>query len=181
MEDMKKHRDVLLREAAECRLISDLATDNRSESYSRSWPSTIRSPRPSSSDRRATTEVGTPLSVASGCTFLLGRCSFGIAKVSVEQRRGVCLSLGCSATGSGRGSTCRQLARKTTDPIAVQSEQEEGQNPIRRRKGSRRHRVSRLREYRHASAVWDLPFLFFFCTFSVGAFGAFFEAISALS
>jgi hypothetical protein len=27
MEDMKKHRDVLLREAAECQLISDLATD----------------------------------------------------------------------------------------------------------------------------------------------------------
>jgi hypothetical protein len=27
----------------------------------------------------------------------------------------------------------------------------------------------------------DLPFLFFFCAFSIGAFGAFFEAISALS
>jgi hypothetical protein len=27
MEDMRKHRDVLLREAAECQLISDLSTD----------------------------------------------------------------------------------------------------------------------------------------------------------
>jgi hypothetical protein len=27
MEDLRKHRDVLLREAAECQLISDLATD----------------------------------------------------------------------------------------------------------------------------------------------------------
>jgi hypothetical protein len=28
MEDMRKHRDVLLREAAGCQLVSDLATDH---------------------------------------------------------------------------------------------------------------------------------------------------------
>lgn len=48
-------------------------------------------------------------------------------------------------------------------------------------KGLRRHCGGRLLEMPRRVCCLDLPFLLFFCAFSIGSFGAFFEAISALS
>ena len=39
MKVMQTHLEKLLRDAAECALISDLATDNKSASCLQSWPS----------------------------------------------------------------------------------------------------------------------------------------------